>query len=61
MVCNTIDNGMRVALVIGATGAIVKAVARWMAKIEGHEAVVRCRNEQKGREAVQDLMRARVN
>jgi NAD(P)-dependent dehydrogenase (short-subunit alcohol dehydrogenase family) len=61
MTSNKIDNGNRVVLVSGATGAIGKAVARQIAAMKGYEVILLCRNEQKGREAVQDIKRATGN
>lgn len=61
MTSNKIDNGNRVVLVSGATGAIGKAVARQIAAMQGYEVILLCRNEQKGREAVQDIKRATGN
>lgn len=61
MTSKKIDNGNRVVLVSGATGAIGKAVARQIAAMQGYEVILLCRNEQKGREAVQDIKRATGN
>ena len=61
MTSNNIDNGNRVSLVTGGTGAIGKAIARQLARIQGYEVVLLCRNEQKGQRAVQDIKRATGN
>ena len=56
----TID-GLQVALVSGATGAIGKAIARQIAMKEGYAVVLLCRDEQKGLNAVQEIRREAGN
>ncbi|NCF65701.1 MAG: SDR family NAD(P)-dependent oxidoreductase [Chloroflexi bacterium] len=55
------DSRNHVALITGATGAIGKAIARQMAAKQGYEVVLLCRNERKGREAVQEIKHATGN
>ncbi|MFQ5592642.1 MAG: SDR family NAD(P)-dependent oxidoreductase [Anaerolineae bacterium] len=55
------DSKRRVALVTGATGAIGKAIARQIAQQQAYEVVLACRNEEKARKAVTDIMRATGN
>lgn len=55
------NDGDRVALVTGASGAIGKAIARGIAKEPGYEVVLLCRNEMKARQACQEVMQATGN
>ncbi len=50
----------KTAVVTGATGAIGKAIARQLAALDFHVVVV-CRNEMKGRNAVQDIVKTTGN
>lgn len=51
----------RVALVTGATGAIGHAIARQMAATAGYEVVLACRNEDKARQAVREIIQTTGN
>ncbi len=51
----------RTVLVTGATGAIGKAISRQMAARDNHTVVLLCRNEQKGRQAVEEIKHATGN
>ena len=53
--------GNQVALVTGATGAIGKAIARQIAMKEGYAVILHCRDEQKGRNALQEIKRTTGN
>jgi NAD(P)-dependent dehydrogenase (short-subunit alcohol dehydrogenase family) len=50
-----------VALVTGATGAIGQAIAKEIAAHPGYEVVLACRNEEKGRGAVEEISRTTGN
>jgi len=51
----------RVAVVTGATGAIGRAIAQGIAEKPGYEVVLVARNENKARQAVQDIVQATGN
>ncbi|MBI1878679.1 MAG: SDR family NAD(P)-dependent oxidoreductase [Chloroflexi bacterium] len=50
-----------VALITGATGAIGKAIARQIAAMPNYEVVLACRNEEKARQAVREIIHATGN
>ena len=50
-----------VALVTGATGAIGKAIARQLAELQDYEVVLACRDEEKARRAVAEIVQATGN
>lgn len=56
-----VDNRRRVALVTGATGAIGKAIARQIAEKQNYVVVLACRNEERARHAVSDIIQATGN
>lgn len=56
-----IDNGNKVYLVTGATGAIGKAIARQLAELEHSEVVLVCRDRQKAEQAVKEITRSTGN
>ncbi len=51
----------RVAIVTGATGAIGKAIARQIAEKPNHEVILLARNEEKAKQAVEDIIRSTGN
>jgi NAD(P)-dependent dehydrogenase (short-subunit alcohol dehydrogenase family) len=53
--------GSRVAIVSGGTGAIGRAIARLLAATPGFEVVVACRNADKGRRVVREIIDATGN
>ncbi len=55
------DDGNRVALVTGATGAIGRAIARQIAAEEICSVVLLCRNERKGQDATGEIRRVTGN
>jgi NAD(P)-dependent dehydrogenase (short-subunit alcohol dehydrogenase family) len=55
------NNGILVAAVTGATGAIGKAIARQIAANDGYEVVLLCRNKDKAAKVVEDIQRATSN
>jgi NAD(P)-dependent dehydrogenase (short-subunit alcohol dehydrogenase family) len=55
------DSRTRVAAITGATGAIGKAIALRLAEQQGSEVVLLCRNEEKARQAVQEIRRVTSN
>lgn len=52
---------LRIAIVTGATGAIGAAIARGIAAREQHAVVLVCRDEEKARQAVSEIMRRTGN
>ncbi len=51
----------QIAIVTGATGAIGKAIARQIAGHEDYEVVLACRNENKAKQAVEEIKRTTCN
>ena len=54
-------SGPRVALVTGATGAIGKAIARQIAARTGYEVILGCRNQERAKDAVDEISQATGN
>lgn len=55
------STGKRTVVVTGATGAIGKAIARQLAAQNDHAVILLARNEQKARQAVEEIRRATGN
>jgi NAD(P)-dependent dehydrogenase (short-subunit alcohol dehydrogenase family) len=55
------NHSNQITLVTGATGAIGQAIARQMAAIPGYEVVLACRNEDRARQAVREIIQATGN
>ena len=53
--------GDRVVMVTGSTGAIGKAIARQIAALPGYEVVLACRDEEKAKAAVREIVEATGN
>ena len=50
-----------ITLITGATGAIGRAIARQIAAQPGYEVVLACRNEEKARQAIREIIQATGN
>jgi NAD(P)-dependent dehydrogenase (short-subunit alcohol dehydrogenase family) len=56
-----VEQANHIILITGATGAIGQAIARQIATKPGYEVVLACRNEEKARQAVREIIQATGN